>query len=74
MVFSKSAVAQGPATITSSWKEGKLVYPDRPVEEMKELQKRGYLRTRVVVVHIVGIAGSAGKVHVDDVQLTRKRN
>lgn len=74
MVFSKSAVAQGPATLTSSWRKGELVYPNKPADEMRKLQKRSYRKTRFVVVHIVGIAGSAGKVHVDDVQLTRKRN
>ncbi len=73
MVFSRGAVAQGPASISSSWKEGELRYPGKPVEEMRKLQKKSYLKTRFIVVHIVGIAGSAGKIHIDDVQMTRKR-
>lgn len=55
-------------TKDGGWDRGKLIFPDR---EQTEMGQKFLKKVDFIMVHIVAIAGKAGKLYVDDVSLKR---
>ena len=73
MAFKKGKSPAGAASVGPSWTKGSLTIPAKSMNAMSSRNYTALKRTRFLIVHIVAIAGSSGKVYVSDVKLRQVR-